>query len=174
MARYTAPFAGVTFSQTALAGTPATGGAFHIVGNTNTLAVKFSEIYMGGEAPSTSTPASMAFGRTTTAAGTPTGAVVPNTTDSTASAAVTTAIPNTYTAWTTGPAMTVAGVLLRLSFNAYGGIVRWVSSPDQQLVGYGSAVFTGQGNGGQFQLQQVTSTGGVNALISGHILFELV
>ena len=38
----------------------------------------------------------------------------------------------------------------------------------------GTAVYTAQGNGGQFSLQQVTSTGGVNALISGHIMFELV
>ena len=65
-------------------------------------------------------------------------------------------------------------IFLRLSFNAYGGIVRWVSSPDQQITGYGTAVYTAQGNGGQFSLQQVTSTGGVNALISGHIMFELV
>jgi len=175
MAKFSNAFGSVTFQQTAVGTAPATTGLYYLVGATNTLMSKVSEVYMGGEAPTSSTPASMAFGRVTTAVGALGTAVASVQTDVMSNAPAATSVPNGYTTWTTtGPAMAATAILLRLSFNAYGGIVRWVSSPDQQITMTGTGAYSAQGAGGQLMLQQVTSTGGVNALISGHVLFEVM
>ena len=119
----------------------------------------------------------MAFGRVSAAGGgdatTTTGVL----TDIMGAAQATNVAPLTVTAWTTtGATMASTGVLLRLSFNAYGGIVRWVSSPDQQITMTGNSAFTTgtQGTGGYMLLQQVNTTGFVNAQMSGHVLMEMM
>lgn len=178
MAKYSNTFS-QTFAQTALGSAVATtASAVGLRGGSASLLAKISEIYMGGEAASSSTPASMAFGRISNLnSGTDSTTAAGVLTDIMGSAQATNVAPLTVTAWTTsGPTLAATGVLLRLSFNAYGGIVRWVSSPDQQITMTGNSVFTSgtQGTGGYMMLQQVTSTGGVNALMSGHVLLEMM
>lgn len=174
MAKYSNSFGQVTMAVTALGTAPATAGLYYLVGGASAFQTKVSEVYMGGEAASASTVAAMAFGRVSTAAGTVSGPIASVLTDIMSPGSLASTFPIGYTTWTgTGPSMAVTGVLLRLSYNAYGGIVRWVSSPDQQITMTGTAAFaTGtQGVGGQLMLQQ---TAGTAALMSGHVLFEVM
>ena len=174
MAKYSNSFGQVTMAVTALGTAPATAGLYYLVGGASAFQTKVSEVYLGGEAASASTVAAMAFGRVSTAANTVTGPIASVLTDIMSSGSLATTFPIGYTTWTTtGPSMAVTGVLLRLSYNAYGGIVRWVSSPDQQITMTGTAAFTSptQGVGGQLMLQQ---TAGTAALMSGHVLFEVM
>ena len=175
MAKYSNSFGQVTMAVTALNTAPATAGLYYLVGGSSAFQTKVSEVYLGGEAASASTVAAMAFGRVSNLnSGSPSSPIASVLTDIMSAGSATTSFPIGYTTWTTaGPSMAVTGVLLRLSFNAYGGIVRWVSSPDQQITMTGTAVFgTGtQGVGGQLMLQQ---TAGTAALMSGHVLFEVM
>lgn len=174
MAKYSNSFGQVTMAVTALGTAPATAGLYYLVGGSSAFQTKVSEVYLGGEAASASTVAAMAFGRVSTVAGAVSGPIASVLTDIMSAGSASTSFPIGYTTWTTsGPSMAVTGVLLRLSYNAYGGIVRWVSSPDQQITMTGTAAFaTGtQGVGGQLMLQQ---TAGTAALMSGHVLFEVM
>jgi len=175
MAKYSNSFGQVTMAVTNLGTAPATAGLYYLVGGvTSAFQTKVSEVYLGGEAASASTVAAMAFGRVSTAATTVSGPIASVLTDIMSSGSPAATFPIGYTTWTTaGPSMAVTGVLLRLSYNAYGGIVRWVSSPDQQITMTGTTQFgTGtQGVGGQLMLQQ---TAGTAALMSGHVLFEVM
>ena len=57
------------------------------------------------------------------------------------------------------------GHILQLSFNAFGGIVRWLAAPGEELGMVGLAV-----NTGSFSLSAFT--GGVPGLMSSHIIYE--
>jgi hypothetical protein len=59
--------------------------------------------------------------------------------------------------------------LLNLSFNAYGGIVRWVSSPDQMISVVGNTASLGE-----VSLSAFTGTTATTSIVSGHVLFEVV
>jgi len=127
--------------------------------------VKISEVYMGGEAQSASNVAIMVLGRDSTVAASSISGITAVLTDGTATAPGTTpAIGNSAT---TAPQRS-ANHLLHLSFNTYGGIVRWVASPDQTLSVYG----TGTTNG-EVSLSPFTGTQTGSAL-SGHVLYEVV
>jgi hypothetical protein len=79
--------------------------------------------------------------------------------------ATTAAVQNT---WTTNPQRSATLHLLHLSFNAYGGIVRWVASPDQSLTVIGNTASLGE-----VSLSGYTGTT-ASAPMSGHILYEVV
>lgn len=57
------------------------------------------------------------------------------------------------------------GALLQLSFNAFGGIVRWLAAPGEEIGMVGLAVDTGS-----FSLSAFT--GGTPGALSSHIIFE--
>ncbi len=57
------------------------------------------------------------------------------------------------------------GQLLQLSFNAFGGIVRWLAAPNEEIGMVGLGVDTGS-----FSLSAFT--GGTTGLMSSHIIFE--
>jgi hypothetical protein len=154
--------------------TTGVNGFMGLINGTSTQQSKISEVYMGGEAASSSTVASMVLGRATTLASTATaGAATSILTDITASAPATG--PTAFTQWvtTTAPVVTSGASILNLSFNAYGGIVRWVSSPDQQITLLGTSAYTvgTQGAGGEIILTQVAGTA---AQMSGHFLYEVL
>jgi hypothetical protein len=67
--------------------------------------------------------------------------------------------------WTTLPQRATALHLLNLSYNAFGGIVRWVAAPGEELVIVGNAVNTGE-------LSWSAFTGGTPGLMSAHVVFE--
>ncbi|MCZ6775264.1 MAG: hypothetical protein O7D34_02265 [Ignavibacteria bacterium] len=55
--------------------------------------------------------------------------------------------------------------LLQLSFNAFGGVIRWVAAPNEEIGMVGLAV-----NTGSFSLSAFT--GGNTGLLSSHIIYE--
>ena len=57
--------------------------------------------------------------------------------------------------------------LLHLSFNAYGGIVRWVARPGEEPSVVGNTASLGEASLSAF-------TGGTTGQISSHVLYEVV
>jgi hypothetical protein len=110
----------------------------------------------------------MVFARHSTIGATPTALAAPAsdlTLDASASALATTVV--TFTAATTGPQRLTQGYLLALSFNSFGGVVRWVTSPNEVGV-------TGLGNTanlGEMSLSAKSDTG-TAGLMSAHIIYE--
>lgn len=174
MAKYSSQFSSVTMTVASLGGGIAlTGvnGFFGLLNGSSVGMLKISEVYIGGEAASTSQVASMALTRATTLANTATAGLATSIlTDATAVAPAST--PTAFTQWvTTAAPVGSVNALLHLSYNAYGGIVRWVSSPDQNITLYGNAAFSTQGTGGEVLLTQIAGTA---SAMSGHILYEVV
>lgn len=171
MARYTFAVTSVTPTATADAADLADNTYMGFLqGGGSTMAIKVSEIYCGGEAPSTSAPTIVVFGRDSQIA---TGAITvgtlghtPALVDGTATAPTTAPKVGT-TAATNKPRRDAAGHLLHLSFNAYGGIVRWVARPGEEPSIYGVAASVGQCSLSAF-------TGGTPGPLSSHIVYEVV
>jgi len=172
MAKVSSQFSSVPMTLTTIGSAASSGGFMALLGVASSVA-KISEIYMGGEATSSSQVASMVFARVTTLAATPAvGNATTIFTDITAVAPTLAATPG-FTSAGTGPTSASGSQILHLSYNAYGGIVRWVSSPDQQITMYGAGAYTvgTQGTGGSMNLIQV---GGTASTMSGHILYEVM
>lgn len=55
--------------------------------------------------------------------------------------------------------------LLNLSFNAFGGIVRWVAAPGEEITVYGTAALIGE-------LSFSAFTGGTPGLLGAHLIYE--
>lgn len=133
--------------------------------------IKVSEVYIGGEANSTSTAASIVVARHSTIALTPTNngtGVRQALTDATASAPVSTNVPNSFATAATQPQRSSTLHLLHLSFNAYGGIVRWVASPDQAIT-----LATVTQPLAELSVSAIT-VASANPVTSGHFLYEVV
>lgn len=114
--------------------------------NTATQQITVTEIYQAGQASASSYNASclayastVSASRTTLALPATFGFVNPN-----ATANSTVEVP--FTAATTNPTRASAYTIprLRLGFNSFGGIVRWVAAPSEEWVGYGTAVNVGE------------------------------
>ncbi len=124
---------------------------------------KVSEIYMGGQA-GTSAPCIMCAAMNSTAA---TVIVVGIGEDAPLdSAAEPLANPlKAGLGFTVAPQRSATLHLLNLSFNAFGGIVRWLAPPGGEIEFVGLAVDTGS-----FSLSAFT--GGTPGLMGSHIIFE--
>lgn len=121
MAVYTHAFVNKTLSttnDTATMITTATG-----VGSV----IRVEEFFLGGEA-SSSTATRVALNRPGTAGITPTTQALEKLDPASAAATFTVA-----TTWTTQPVIS-ANHVLAVSFNAFGGVVRWVAQPDRPIV----------------------------------------
>ena len=168
MAKYSGTWQTVT--ATAIADTTAltdNNYPYCIVGGTVTQRNVIKEIFIGGEG-TTSTPVVLVFARDSTAAGTlvaGTGTRVPALLDSVATAPAT--APLGGNSATTDPQRGATLHLMQFSFNAFGGIVRWVAADGYEPALYGSAA-----NVGSASLSGTTGTGA--AATSGHVLFETV
>ena len=66
---------------------------------------------------------------------------------------------------TTMPQRSASLQLLDLAYNAFGGIVRWVAYPGEEVSVYGNAVNVGEVSLSCF-------TGGTPGLMSSHIVYE--
>ena len=66
---------------------------------------------------------------------------------------------------TTQPRRDTAAGLLSLAFNAFGGIVRWVAAPDEELIMLGASASFGEMSLSAF-------TGGSPGLMGSHIIYE--
>jgi len=145
-------------------------GFIAVVGGTSIQRNIFSEIYLGGQA-SASSPMYMTLGRDSQIGATPTlasggfdGPLDP------AMAAASLAVPYNNCV-TTFPqrsaASNIGGHLLELSFNAFGGIVRWVAAPGSEIQTVGNTASLGEVSLSNF-------TGGTTAALGAHMIYETV
>lgn len=123
-----------------------------------TVVDRITEIYVGGEATS-STVIAMAARRNGTQATTPTNVVAAGLSPFSAAPA-----GNFHQlAATPGVTGAVTAQLLKLSLNAFGGVVRWVAAPGEELYVIGA---TAPNN--EISLSAITGS----ALIGAHVIFE--
>lgn len=137
----------------------------YLQGGNASMRLNISEIYMGGEAASSSSPTIMVLARdSTVGTGTATGgysAVL----DASNTAPGTTARFGNANA-TTKSIRSATLHLLHLSFNAYGGIVRWVARPGEELSVVGASASLGE-------ISLSAFTGGTPGQMSSHVLYEV-
>lgn len=118
---------------------------------------RVTEVFVGGEA-SSSTVNRMAVRRNSTNGATPgSGTPAPLSPLSAASAA------QGYVTAATGPTIASTGHLLNLAFNSFGGVIRWVAAPGQELY-----CTTATAPNSELTFDSVAGTGAV----SSHLIFE--
>lgn len=140
-------------------------GYMGLMGGSTTQVLKVIEIYMGGQAGASS-PSLMIFSRDSTVQATPT-ALSTGESDAAldpASAALA-APPVSFTASTTKPKRSTTLGLLNLSYNAFGGIVRWVAAPGEEIGVLGNTASLGE-------VSLSAYTGGTPGLTGAHIIYE--
>jgi len=167
MAQYT--FSANSWTPTATADTTNLADNTHMAvqGASTTIMHKFIEIYMGGENTASALNI-MDFARDSTVLATPTALTTKQSlTPLNPAAIATTAVA--AVAATTKPQRDVARHLLNLSFNSFGGIVRWVAAPGSEILAIGNAVASAT-TGGEVSLSGFT--GATSGPMSAHIVFE--
>jgi hypothetical protein len=137
-----------------------------LMGGSTTQRIGISEIYLGGQAGS-SAPCIMIVSRDSTVQATPTAL---STGESDAAldpaTAALAAPPVAFTASTTKPQRSATLGLLNLSFNANGGVIRWVA-PDRD------SYLWLLGNTASFgEISLSAYTGGTPGLMGAHIIHE--
>lgn len=136
-----------------------------LMGGSTTQKILVSEIYIGGQATVTS-PSIIIVSRDSTVQGTPTalstGASAAALDPSTAALA---APAVAFVASTTKPQRSATLGLLNLSFNANGGVVRWVAPPGGELGLLGNTASLGE-------ISLSHYTGGTPGLVGTHIIYE--
>lgn len=135
-------------------------------GGSTTQRVNIIEIMLTGQAGASS-PSLMVFSRDSQVA---TGSLTKttNTTDSNLdanTAALAAPVAAFDKAATNKPQRGVNDHLLNLAYNAFGGIVRWVAAPGEEITIYGTAALIGQVSLSAF-------TGGTTGLMGSHIIYE--
>ena len=160
-------FKSATWTPTAVADTAnfTDNGYMGLMGGSSTQRIKISEIYMGGQAGASS-PSIMIVSRDSTVQATPT-ALTTGQSDAAIdpSTAALGAPAVSFTASTTKPQRSATLGLLNLSFNAFGGIVRWVAQPGYELQSLGNTASLGE-------VSLSAYTGGTPGLMGAHILYE--
>lgn len=156
-----------TWTPTAVAdATNYTDNAYQgLMGGSTTQKLTISELYMGGQAGA-SAPSIMLLSRDSTVQATPT-ALTTGQSDAAfdPSTAALAAPPVAFTASTTKPQRSATLGLLNLSFNAFGGIIRWVAAPGEEIGVLGNTASLGEVSLGAF-------TGGTPGLLGSHIIYE--
>jgi len=140
-------------------------GYMGLMGGSTTQRIDIYEVYMGGQATSSS-PSIMILGRDSTVQATPTALSTGNSNAALDPATAALAAPQiAFVASTTKPqrSATLAGI--NLSHNAFGGIVRWVASPGGEFKILGNTASLGE-------VSLSAYTGGTPGLIGAHILYE--
>lgn len=136
-----------------------------IQGGTATQRINIGEVYLGGQAGA-SAPSIMVLGRDSTVGATViSGAGLRDAALDPATAALA-APPITGRSATTDPQRSsTLGHLLNLSFNAFGGIVRWLAAPNEEVSLVGNTASLGE-------LSLSAFTGGTPGAMGGHIIYE--
>lgn len=162
-------FSEATWTPTATADTTNLANATYMaIGASGaTAGLNVIEIYQGGQATSSAVNI-MQFAREVVLGGTPAALAAPNSDGplDTRTAALA-AVPITYVAASTPPQRTSATTAARLSltFNAFGGIVRWVAAPGEEWGITGVTVNVSESCLSAF-------TGGNVGLMGAHIIYE--
>lgn len=141
---------------------------FALQGTSTTQKTNISEVFMGGQAAA-SAPTIMVLGRDSQIG---TGSLTADTTlNDAALSPATAALASPVTAYnkaaTNKPQRsTTLGCLLNLSFNAFGGIVRWVAPDANSFISMvGNTASLGEMSLSAF-------TGGTAGLLGGHMIYE--
>ncbi len=132
--------------------------------------LQIMEIYEGGQAGASSVNA-MILARSSTLAITPTALALPNSDAGMNSQAVAiSTVPVAFVAAATAPNRSPAVTIARLglTFNAFGGIVRWVAAPGEEWTSVGVSTTS---NSESVLSQQNVGTGG---LMGSHFIYELL
>lgn len=156
-----------TFTPVAVADTTnfTDAGYMGLQGGSSTQRVDVSEVYMGGQATS-SAPCLMLVSRDSTVGGTLTALSTGNSAAALDPATAALAAPvAAFVASTTKPQRSATLGLLNLSFNAFGGIVRWVAPPGGELKMLGNTASLGE-------ISLSHYTGGTPGLMGAHIIYE--
>jgi hypothetical protein len=167
MAKYSFSWTSLAFTATADTADIADNTFAAIKGGDATQRNLVSEIYIGGEASASSSPVMAVFARSSTVS---TGGLTGGRNallDGSATAPATTAGAGTA-ATTVQPQRSATLHLLHLSYNAYGGIVRWVAPPGGEISIVGNTASLGEATLSGF----TGSTAATNC--SGHIIYETV
>ena len=125
---------------------------------------QITEVYVGGQAAA-SAPQYLLFARDSTIGATALSGVRTALLDATASAPAGLAL--SFSTSTTKPQRSATLSLLNLTFNAFGGIVRWVAPPGGELSMYGATASLGEVSLSGF-------TGTTPGLVGAHIIYEMV
>jgi|ERR1700722_4662971 len=156
-----------TWTPTAVADTTGfTASAYQAIqGGSSTQFINVLEVYMGGQAGA-SAPTFMVLARDSTVAVTPT-ALTTGQKDAALSpfTAALAAPPTSFVTASTQPQRSSTLGLLNLSYNAFGGIVRWVAAPGEEIGMYGNTASLGE-------VSLSAYTGGTPGLMGSHIIYE--
>lgn len=138
-------------------------GYLAVQGGSSTQRSNILEVYMGGLAGASS-PAQMILARDSTVGATAlTGAIGPVALDP--SSAALAAPPVVFTSSTTKPQRSATLQLLMLAYNAFGGIVRWVAAPGEEIGMLGNTASLGE-------VSLSSASAGTPGLMSAHIILE--
>lgn len=140
-------------------------GYMGLQGGSATQRTAISEVFMGGQAGASS-PTLMILARDSTIGATLTALSTGESDaplDPATAALAAPVVP--FTQSTTKPQRAATLGLLNLSFNAFGGIVRWVAAPFEEIYMLGNAVNTGE-------VSLSAYTGGTPGLLGAHIVYE--
>lgn len=153
-----------TWTPTAVADTAnmTNAGFAAVQGGSSTQYLNILEVFMGGQAASTSSPCIMVLANDSTVGATlSVGQVTALNPNSAALAAP----PVSFSTATTKPQRHAGAYLLNLSFNAFGGLVRWVYAPGEEVGILGNTEPLGE-------ISLSAFTGGTPGLIGSHIIIE--
>ena len=136
-------------------------GHMSVQGGSSTQRINVLEAYMGGQAGA-STPCIMLLARHSTVGAT---LSVGRLAALDAASAALTAPPVCFNTATTKPQRSATLSLLNLSFNAFGGIVRWVYAQGEEVGMLGNTASLGE-------LSLSAFTGGTPGLMGSHLIIE--
>ena len=160
-------FKSATWTPVAVADTAAytDNGYMGLMGGSTTQILQIQEVYMGGQATS-SAPCIMIVSRDSTVQATPTALTTGQSNAALNPATAALAAPQVaFTASTTKPQRSATLGLLNLSFNAFGGVVRWVAAPGEELGVLGNTASFGE-------VSLSAYTGGTPGLMGAHLVYE--
>lgn len=164
MARWSATV--YTWTPVAVADTAnMTAQGFHaLLGGTSTQRINLLEVYMGGQAGA-STPSIMVVARDSTVSAGVTSNAARFAALDPATAALGTNPISTTVGSTTLPQRSSTLGLLTLPFNAFGGLVRWVAAPGEEIGMLGNTASLGE-------ISLSAFTGGTPGLMGDHLIIE--
>jgi len=137
-------------------------GYMALQGGSATQRINLLEVFMGGQAGSTSSPCIMMVARDSTIGVTLSVGRFASLDPATAALA---APPVSFNTATTEPQRSSTLSLLNLSFNAFGGLVRWVYAPGEEVGMLGNTASFGE-------LSLSAFTGGTPGLLGSHFIVE--
>lgn len=137
---------------------------FILQGGTATQRISVIEIELNGQAGS-STPTFMVLARDSTVGGTVTANAALNNAALDPATAALAAPPVVGNIATTKPQRSVTLKLLNLSINCFGGVIRWVAAPGEEIWTTGNTASLGEVSLSAF-------TGGTPGALGAHMIFE--